>query len=945
MKKRLPALLWLLLWCTAAAAQTFRVSGRTCEDSKTPNALPLVSVQLLTKDSTVIAHQVTGNDGRFSLTAKRAGQYIVRATFVGYRTVTRDVALTAQRPEARLGDLRMSLSDVLLREAQVESMSSVLTIKADTFIYSTAALRIPPGSSLSVLIKQMPGLELDKEGKLRFQGKEVGSVLVNGKEFFSDIVTALQNMPAEAIQNIKTYEKTDEEKEFRGEQDNDRQTVLDLTIKREYMASWNVNTDLAGGTGGHYALNAFASTFTDRRRLALYGSLNDVGNIQHVDENGNWRMFTSPNGIYTNRTAGMMYAYDNGRKTKESGYFKANFNADLYHSNCSRDRWYNTQRFLPDGSAHYSYEFTHAHTRNVQPSANASLTWNIDSLNRVNASASYQYQLYRIWQHSDESAFDSERDGENPWAALTTDNPDEEALENGIYAQSNRLVHRTQFTTVRGTLGYTRRFNRDGRSLTLTLTEKALLEHRSSDDLDLYRFFQPGATDPERTKRSYEHPDNTNTSLTAIANYGDKLNEHFSYVLGYTFTHLRDNSRHTLYDLERYERYADLLLPVGMRPTTADSLNAVIDVANSYCRTLYANSHKALAVLNGTWKKLEASAGISMEHNNEHLYYEREDMRLTPSRRYTELNPAVMFKYKPTGRDQLTIQYNAINGRSELSELLPVSDTSDDLSIERNNPDLKDYWQNYFGLRASHVGARRQDSYTLNFNYTEVRNKIVNTMTVDPLTGVRITSKANVPGNGNHSFSLSFGTNQPLDTARHWTLSINSYAGLYQDKNYLDGNTANKLTTAHRQNITFHPTLRWRQGVWSVALRSGYICDRIRYKEYPDYNDTGHTVEVFAYPQVDFPFGLSINTNFGLYKRFNYGDALLNHSQWLWNAGISQTFLRSKALTVRLEYNDILRQRSSESNTYSHTTRSYSRNNGFLSYGLVHIIYRFNKKR
>ena len=90
---------------------------------------------------------------------------------------------------------------------------------------------------------------------------------------------------------------------------------------------------------------------------------------------------------------------------------------------------------------------------------------------------------------------------------------------------------------------------------------------------------------------------------------------------------------------------------------------------------------------------------------------------------------------------------------------------------------------------------------------------------------------------------------------------------------------------------------------------------------------------------------MRLSADITYYGRTGYASELLNHDQWLLNASISQTFLKSKALTVSLQATDLLRQRTSEYSSLSTTARSYSRTDAFLSYVLLKVSYKLNIKK
>jgi hypothetical protein len=68
----------------------------------------------------------------------------------------------------------------------------------------------------------------------------------------------------------------------------------------------------------------------------------------------------------------------------------------------------------------------------------------------------------------------------------------------------------------------------------------------------------------------------------------------------------------------------------------------------------------------------------------------------------------------------------------------------------------------------------------------------------------------------------------------------------------------------------------------------------------------------------------------------------MNTNELLWNAQLSHSFLRGKALTVMVEWNDILREQTNISRSISALMRSDSRYNAIYSYGMLRVIYKFS---
>jgi hypothetical protein len=90
------------------------------------------------------------------------------------------------------------------------------------------------------------------------------------------------------------------------------------------------------------------------------------------------------------------------------------------------------------------------------------------------------------------------------------------------------------------------------------------------------------------------------------------------------------------------------------------------------------------------------------------------------------------------------------------------------------------------------------------------------------------------------------------------------------------------------------------------------------------------------------PWGTSLTTNMNMQSRRGYNDNSMNTNELIWNAQLSQSFLKGNALTVSLQLYDILHQQSNLSRSITASMRTDTEYNAITSYGMVHVIYRLN---
>ena len=942
--KRLSLLLLLSAVCLMhAAAQQFGITGRVTDNGTPAAPLPLARVQLLSTDSTELKSVSTGNNGLFTFAPKEAGKYIVRVSFLGFQTLTRNVQITPQKTSVRLGDLQLKASDVHLGEATVSALSRQLTIKADTFIYNSSAFHVPEGASLAALVKQLPGLSTDAEGNLTFQGKAVSSILINGKPLFGDTQTALSDLPAVAVQNVKAYDRTSDDAEFTGKVEVEKATVLDLTIKKEYMASWNLNLDAGGGTHERWTGRAFASTFTERRRLALYASGNNISEGQHVDENGNWRHYANPTGKYVYRNVGGMFSWDNGLKNKDGGYFRISADAKLQHNNRNRHRVDETERFLTGGTQ-YQYVDQNRHDRYRMADANVAVIWNIDTLNRLSISARYHYGDDNGFQRQYASLYSARPYLSNPYAGLVPPLAHDSLRKIGVNGQDLYETDsgRGQNYQIYGF--YTHRFAKPGRYFRANLSHRNSYTRDYGDRLERYTYYHPDAPQSEVISRD-AGGDRSEAMFTYLGmEYEEPLSKHINLGVGYNFYHEKSKGLYNLYRLSRYAEYNNMNLPIGARPTTQDSLDAVRDIANSFyskergiCNTLYGR-------VSGRWDKVETEAYVNAEYCDEQLRYDRNDEHYDPERNLWRWNTYATLRWKPRKGRDFYFSYHGSTRGIPLNQLLPITDSRDPMHQNIQNPHLKNGWYNRAYFRLNFNKEKTGANYNVYGAFDNIHNEVVTISRTDPVTGAYITTRDNV--NGNFGTELSFSTTQLLDTARHWTLNASIYSRFSRSKSYVGSmGDALGLSRLHFLSIVPRANLRYRRDKWSVVFNTAYYYEGSHYRETPQYDQDGHTYELTLTPQWELPFGMRLSADITYYGRTGYASELLNHDQWLLNASISQTFLKSKALTVSLQATDLLRQRTSEYSSLSTTARSYSRTDAFLSYVLLKVSYKLNIKK
>ena len=262
--KRFLLFMLVALTTTSTALAQRTVSGKVIEQD-TKEAVIQATVALLKSDSSLVTNAVTNMDGQFRLTAPRDANYIVRVTYVGFKTYTKRVNI-ADGKNVNLGTITMAPDAIMLKGVTATAHIAKVQSKGDTLIYNADAYRVPEGSVVEELVKRLPGADVDDNGNITINGKQVQKIKVDGRDF-GDAQTALKNLPTSIIEKVRAYDEKSDLARITGIDDGNEQTVLDFGIRAGMNRGTMMNADLGIGTKDRYSGRLFGMYMRDDYRV------------------------------------------------------------------------------------------------------------------------------------------------------------------------------------------------------------------------------------------------------------------------------------------------------------------------------------------------------------------------------------------------------------------------------------------------------------------------------------------------------------------------------------------------------------------------------------------------------------------------------------------------------------------------------------------------------
>lgn len=902
-------------------------------------------------DSTIVAAGMTNAEGQFSLNAP-AGQYRLHITSIGFAPYTHTLTLSAAQPELLLDTIRIRPTTELLGMAEVTHTIARVEQSADTTVFNAGAYRIPESSNLESLIAQLPGVVVQDDGTIKWNGKTVTEFLTNGKDFFKgNTNVAMKNVPANLVSKVKAYDRKSDFTQQTGIDDGEETTVLDLTLKRELNETVFANIDLAGGTQDRYASKLFANYFNDKIRITGFGGMNNTGDRGFMGGPGMARFggggagaASDGAGMTAMKSAGADFVWDNGKKRFEAGRIETGGDVRLSYADVDLISEAVTERFLTDGtSSSFGNNFTRSDRRNITANINLRLHWSPDSMTSLSIRPEFAHRHGSTRGLGSAATFSSNpyELGANPLDALLAGH----TTYHGILVNTNgtRQLGNTLSNEGKVNLNVTRRLNTKGRSLSLFANAGFTHSYsRNFSHSDIKYYNTTAATD--RFTNQYTYQPNRTWNYAAQLSYTEPITRQLLVQARYQYSHSHSNTERNLYALDSLPHWGSSTLhPIGTLPTTADSLMLAYNLRNSNRADYDYHTHRTALSLNYYGKGIWAQVGVELLPQYTALDYLYQGSTLRVTRHVVNFAPNVRINYRPSEQTNLRANYRGRASQPSITNLLDITDDSNPLYIVTGNPELKPSWTHSADFSFNTYNTESQRSWSAHWQFAHTSNATANRTFYNTTTGVTTTKPVNVSGNWNTSVDFTYNT--PLTREKRFTLSNNLRSGYQQTVGFVtqaaiaDAGVRSATCTINAYDKL---TLNFRRDTYDIALFGSIDYRNTRNALYTAANMNTYAFSYGASTNISLPWSLSISTDIAMNSRRGYAEAGMNTNELMWNAKISKSFLRNNAATLSLEFFDILDQESNVSRNITAAMRTDAYNNNLGAYAMLHFTYRIN---
>ena len=847
----------VLLALVALTATADIVRGRVV-DAETKEPLPEAQVKFEQRHGDYgwsIMTTKADSVGCFSLHA--SGRGTIEASMLGYYAKTKPVLAFSDSSKDTLdiGDIELKMSPQMLKMVEVTGRARRFTVKGDTIVFHPEAFHLQEGARLDELIQQLPGVQVNDDGTLSWNGKPI-RITMDGESLMGgdDLV---KQLPAEAVENIKAYNKASEFSERTGKDDGTQDMVLDLTIKPGFLDRWYGDVKAGYQSPEYYEGELSMNRLSKTDPVMVFANANNVDKRIRKNMNGWSSSWSNGYGQEQGTTAGYQHKWNKKEGTQEmkSQY---SFTGGVAHDDSRRTSGEETETYFPNTAATRSTSQNYSRTHKLEPRLNASLRWAKDSLNTFSLSADASHTQNR----SDSRQTTEQEDmlGSDYVPTLSqynTTHTDGRQTALGVNVGWEHYIKD-------GALGASVTLNyRDGKSD--GLTNRTITAHNQTYTSS--QFVQ-----------TYTSPSSQFTTY-AETHYGYWLTKIWRIMAQYslTYNHNRNNQ--------------DFLT------------NGVTDAANSFKNLYSCNAHSLQVGQTINLTPVQLMPTISARWQRESQDYQRGMLDTTAVRHRFFIDPSLRATWKLSKTVGFELNYSFGTRKPDILQTIGYRDLTDPLFITEGNPDLKDTHAHDVKLTYNMVLARSQTSFSASVSHNRNDHETTTALSYDPTTAVYVSRPENVRGSRSWNFTLNF--DQALGD--YFRLQSDFRMNTSQRYGFLtllptqSERTENRQGSMNpREKLTISLDYNWLKASVFTEINA----DRLRYSASPEQNTThwnnnyGLRAEV-TYGNFVFNSSLTERTSRG------YTIGSMNRDILAWDGSITWKILKNKA-RLTLEFNDIL---------------------------------------
>lgn len=790
MKTSFISLILICLFSSAYAQNRAIIKGKVI-DSVSKQPLELSTVAMVdVADSSLIAYTLSKKNGIFELLRLPAEKPVkLVISFAGYKSYIRRFNFK----KAEVVDIgEISLNSKMLNEVVVRAERTPVKIKKDTIEFDAAAFKIRPNAALEELLKKLPGVQIDGDGTITVNGKDVSKLLIDGKQFFgNDPKIATKNLDAEIVAQIQVYDDRENDPDHLISETKVPK-IINIKLKKAIKRSIFGKVFAGAGSRDRYETGGLFNMFRDTLQLSLIGLSNNLNHTGFSNQeiyseggfdrsggntsfNGRQNFGRSWGGIEKITSGGFNLNQNYGKKLKLNlQYFYTKRNNINNSSNLQ-------QQFLGDTTL-LSSSTNNRTSGNQSHSASGLIEWEPDTVRNLRFNPSISFNTNDNQSNSFGDTHNNFDMPVNKSTANSYGNGSSTQYRQTFYFHKRSRKHKGESFNISNNLQIN-----PGKSASFNNNDVINYQHAYLTD-SLHR----------RSNRT-----NTNVSGNIDLSYRYPVTK--KLTLDITTSNAYNKSSDQLFTYDIKTNRFDSLLTNQSSDLKRDQWTENVKPGLTY---QLGKNTQIIAGLNTQWQQIENNFSSSRLNQN-----------------YFFLLPTIRFE-----TDQLSISYDRNVNQPGISSLQPITIVYSPLYTFTGNPNLKPAINDSYNLNYRLYTTQSQISVWLYSSVYRQKNMSINQQTIrsDGSQTVTVVNRDGRPG-----YNMNIGFNKRFRKMKDWQIFFSSSVYGYYNQNLNLLNNAEGWQNTFNRGIYENIFLDWKEKM-TLNIGAGYSVSDTKYN-YDDF--------------------------------------------------------------------------------------------------------------
>jgi hypothetical protein len=865
-------------------------------DSLSCHPIESASIRLyLISDSSIVNYALSNRKGEFTLNDipfNTKCQLVI--TSKGYDDFSLSFTLLPESKEERFYNIRLVKGYNELKAVTITALRPLVTVKQDTLEFNSSSLKTMPNAMVEDLMKQLPGVEIDRDGNITINGKKVTKIMVEGREFFGDPKVAIKNLPKDIIDKLQVTDNKSREAQFNKTTTGNEDLALNLILKKEVQKGWFGKVSAGLGSGGLYEGDAMLNYFHGSKQLNFIGNSNNTnrGSITSKDfniSNTSSTLNGGGDGLTHSTSGGVNFGTNLGAQVKLNGSY--------FYNNRHSDNFSRLQRknILPDTAFFYNADNSSG-SHFVSHTLSLNGMYNIDTLTELNIN-SYL------------STYSSQ--------GLTLNKAYSIGLADQLINTSeNNYASNADSKYIASELFFSHRFIKSGRGVTLGLNYNYNDFSSTNDNIGQNDYYKNGSVDSTELVNQRSFGKYPGRVLSLKASYAEPLSKHITVILIYNY------DKNTRFSEKYSNRY--------------DSTTGKYDIEDSAYTNVFRNvriANNSEINLSFNKNKYRAAIGSGLQFMQQDNVTGRAGALLHQS--YVNFAPFANLRYSFRKAGSVSVFYNASCEQPSIQQLQPVPDNSNPLHMQLGNPYLRPSFIQNINIQVRELKGSNYWFTGLNFSITQ--DQIITETWFDNL-GKQVSQPINI--NGNYGMSGNFQYTHTWKN-RNATLRLNLGSRGYFNRNNSVVNKVQISSNGYSVSPSIGLNFLYKQ-LLSVIPSFNISYNNTSFSsesiQNTDFNTKTFSVSAFW----NYPKWLIVENNLEYYYNSKIA-AGFRKNVTMWSAALNCLLFNKQQGMLRLAVYDILKQSAGVYRSITPTYIEDRQTKVLQSYFLVSLIYNLKK--